>query len=168
MAKKWSKTLYDGSRDGGLDIVIELFENMREQDKADLVASDGDVIFEICACLQQTKESYIYRGEHGELLCIMGISGYIPEAAGRCVYMLGTETINDTSYVKQLLVTEARKVIGEWVNTYGLIFNAVNVENEKSLRWLTRLGAVWLPEEIKTAKGRFRQFIITKGSVTNV
>lgn len=162
MAKKWTKELYNNDRTGGIDIADELINNMREQDMLDLIASGGDVVFEICGSLQGCKESYVYRGENGELLCIMGISGYIPEAAGRCVYMLGTNAINEFSYYKSLLVSEARRVIGEWVKKYGIIFNAVNIENEKSQRWLTRLGAVWLPEKIKTDKGTFLQFIITE------
>ena len=164
MVKKWTKELYDGSRDGGILIAEELMNNIRKQDEDDLVASGGDVVFEICGSLQGCEENYVYRGENGELLCIMGISGYIPEAAGRCVYMLGTNAINDMSYYKQLLVTEAKNVINNWVTAYGLIFNAVNVENQKSIRWLTRLGAKWLPEEIKTDKGTFRQFVIMKGA----
>lgn len=134
----------------------------------DIIATGGDMVFEICGSLQGCKENYIYRGENGELLCVMGISRYMPEAPGRCVYMFGTNAINDMSYQKQLLITEARKVIGKWVKKYGIIFNAVNVENEKSRRWLTRLGAVWLPEKIKTDNGTFLQFIITERSFKNV
>lgn len=163
MVKKWTKELYDKSRDGGILIAEELMNNIRKQDEDDLVASGGDVVFEICASIQETERTYVYRGENGELLLIMGISGYIPDAAGRCVYMLGTNALNDLSYVKQLLVTEAHKVVDEWVTMYGLIFNAVNVENEKSIRWLTRLGAKWLPEDIQTPKGLFKQFVIMKG-----
>lgn len=169
MAKKWSKQLYNhNDRLGGIDIAEELLDNIREQDAEDMVASGVDMVFEICACLQNTEQSYIYRGDRGQLLCIMGISKYIPDAAGRCIYMLGTNAINDTSYIKQLLVTEAKKVIREWVFKHGIIFNAVNVNNEKSIRWLTKLGAIWLPEDIKTEKGLFKQFIITKGSVCDV
>lgn len=164
MVKKWTKELYDGSRDGGILIAEELMNNIRKQDEDDLVATGGDMVFEICGSIQGTEKTYIYRGEQGELLCIMGISGYIPAAAGRCVYMLGTNAINEPSYVKQLLFTEAKKVITDWVNEYGLIFNAVNIENNKSIRWLTRLGAKWLPEEIRTGKGTFRQFVIMKGA----
>lgn len=164
MVKKWTRELYDGSRDGGILIAEELVNDIRKQDEDDLVATGGDVIFEICGSIQEADKTYVYRGEEGELLCIMGISGYIPAAAGRCVYMLGTNAINEPSYIKQLLITEAKKVIKDWVNQYGLIFNAVNVENEKSIRWLTRLGAIWLPEDIKTDKGLFKQFVIMKGA----
>ena len=166
MAKHWTKEIYDKTdKDGGIDIAEELLDNIRPQDAEDLVAMGGDTIFEICACLQDTETSYIYRGEKGELLCIMGISGYIPSAAGRCLYMLGTNAINDMSYKKQLLVTEAKNVIRQWVFTYGLVFNAVYEKNEKSMRWLKRLGAEFLPEAVQVGDKLFYQFIITKGSV---
>ena len=168
MAKKWTCTEYDCSRDGGILLAEELLNNIREQDKMDLIATGGDVVFEICGSLQETEKSYVYRGEDGELLCIMGISRYVPDAAGRCVYMLGTNALNDISYVKQLLFTEARRVIGNWIEHYGIIFNAVNVDNKRSIAWLTRLGAIWLPEKIHTSNGIFQQFIITKGSVKDV
>lgn len=168
MAKKWTKTKYTNDRNGGIDLADELLKNIRPQDRDDLIATGGDIIFEICGSLQACKENYVYRGEHGELLCIMGISGYMPDAPGRCVYMFGTNALDNFSYYKQLLVIEARNVIGKWVRKYGIVFNAVNIENEKSRRWLTRLGAVWLPEKIETVRGTFLQFIITEGSFKNV
>lgn len=169
MAKKWTKQQYDpNDRNGGVDIADELMRNIRAQDAIDMYAAGGDGVFEICSSIQYSSETYVYRGEDGEILCVMGISKYVPEAAGRCVYMLGTNAINSMSYYKQLLITEARKVIGEWLEKYGLVFNAVNEQNEKSIRWLTRLGAVWLPEKVKTINGTFVQFVITERSFNNV
>ena len=165
MAKKWTKEIFNRKSDDGIRIAEELIENIREQDRIDVLASGADLVFEICACLQDCETSYVYRGENGELLCIMGKSKYIPEAVGRCIYMLGTNALLDFDYQKQLLVKEAHSVIREWVNKHGVLFNAVNSTNYKSIRWLKGLGAIFVPEGVQVDDNVFYQFIITKGSV---
>ena len=168
MAKKWSKEKYTDDSYGGFDVAYELINDMREQDMQDIVASGGDVVFEICASLQGCQENYIYRGENEELLAIMGISTPIPNTKGRSIWMLGTNALNDMSYYKQLLITEAKQVIAQWVKEYGLLFNAVNKNNDKSIRWLTRLGAEWNGETIEIDGNVFLKFTITERGVKNV
>lgn len=146
-----------------MDIAYELWTNIREQDAIDVAASGADIVFEICACLQLAEESWIYRGENGELLCIMGKSKAEKDTVGRSIYMLGTNAINN--YKKELLFREARKVIKEWVEQHGCLFNVVYCENAASKRWLTRMGAEWLPEMFKVDGKLFYQFVITKKGV---
>lgn len=165
MAKKWTKELFNNKEQDGIEIATELWANIREQDAVDVAASGNDIVFEICACLQLAQESWIYRGERGELLCIMGISKFDRNAVGRSIYMLGTDFIN--GYKKELLIKEARQVITQWVKQYGCLFNAVYSENERSIRWLKRMGAEFLSEGFTIDGKLFYQFVITERGVAH-
>lgn len=167
MAKKWTKERFIPYDMDAVEIAKELMANMREQDKQDMVSTSFKGLFdEICSNILCVEECYIYRGEARELLCIMGKGAPGIDCVGKLIYMLGTNAINN--YKRELLVTEARAVIKSWALQHGLLYNAVQVDNEAYQRWLTRLGAIWLPEPMLIEGREFKQFIITEGSVANV
>lgn len=151
-----------------VDTVLELENNLRPQDRADLEAVGGDIGFNIIKSIRLSDVVHIYRGEKGELLCLLGKGPISFEAPGRSVWMLGTNAIIDGGYVKDLLFKEARKVIGEWAGQHGLLHNVVYSKNVRSMVYLTRLGAVWLPETIICADGtEWCKFYITGKGGTN-
>lgn len=134
-----------------IDLIDELQESIREQDYADLVCTGGDACFGIIQSLAVTEEGYIYRDDQGRLLCIVGLCREFSDAVGRCIWMLGTKHIMQGTYIKSLLIRESRQVVARWVSQHGLLYNCVNRDNEKSIRWLTWLGGRFL---YKQAEGK--------------
>ena len=161
MAKAWSKELYvDGAKGIGIDIVNELCENLREQDKIDLEALGHDTAFGIIMSMRLDEETWLYRNDKGELLCILGVGKPNPGVPGRNIWMVGTDKLYD-GYVRELLFKEAQYMITKWLICYGLLYNAVYEKNTRSINYMKRvLGAVFIPEDIVNGDKVFKQFYI--------
>lgn len=168
VAKKFTRELFNNDpNESTADLVYELMQNIRDQDMLDLKADDGDPEFQVMSSLRLSDEAYIYRGESGELLCVFGIGHIEGDFPGRTVWMLGTKDIE--KYKRELLVKEAKAVIADWLQRFGLLYNAVHESNEKSRRWLTRLGARWMDDERVGAHKDFIPFFIAReGVIKNV
>lgn len=170
VVKKITQEIFDphNTKASCVDAVLELEENLREQDRIDLKATGEDLGFMIIKSIQLSDVVYFYRGEKGELLCVLGIGPISLESPGRSVWMLGTNAIVDGGYVKDLLFKEARKMINYWADKAGLLHNVVYAKNKRSIAYLTRLGAVWLPETIVcTDDTEWCKFYITGKGGTN-
>ena len=60
----------------------------------------------------------------------------------------------------------ARLLIKKWVQEYGRLYNYVYSGNSASIRWLARLGAMFLaPIKIKKNGKEFLPFVIEEGSI---
>lgn len=170
MAKKITQEIFDphDTKADCVDVVFELEENLREQDRIDLKATGDDLGFMIIKSIRLSDVVYFYRGEKGELLCVLGIGRLSFESPGRNVWMLGTKAIEEGGYVKDLLFREARKMIKYWADKAGLLHNVVYAKNVRSMAYLTRLGAVWLPETLLcTDDTEWCKFYITGKGGTN-
>lgn len=161
MAKKWSKEMFPNGGQGiGYEEVYELCSDLREQDKEDLEALGDDAVFGIMSSMKYDEETWLYRNDKGEMLCIFGFSRPNPGAPGRNIWMVGTNKLYD-GYVKELLFKEARYMIFGWVARFGLLYNAVYEKNKRSINYMKRvLGAIFVPEDLVYNGNVFKQFYI--------
>lgn len=145
-----------------VELISELKNNMRERDLIDLGDTCDDVDGALIASIRLSEEVYVYRNDEGKALCVVGKSMEDKGSIGRAIWMVGTNLIND-GYVRPLLIKEARRLIGEWVKKHGLLYNCVHEDNVKSIRYMTMLGAKWLPEMTERNGKKFYNFYIVGG-----
>lgn len=159
VAKKWTVEIFNNDVDNeeAVPLALELVENMRPQDLEDIKATGQDEGFMIIKCLRMSEETRIYRGEDGKLLCLLGKGFPSWSAPGRSIWMIGTNELYN-GYAKELLFKEARNVLNDWKREHGILHNAVYEGNKKSIQYLTRLGAVFLPEVMISEGNRFYSF----------
>lgn len=119
--------------------VKEIAEHMRKIDRFELRAVGYDSAEQ--GILQSIAESHIVMmfmvGD--KPICIFGISKKVYEH-GRVIWCLGTDDIDRH---KKDFVLCSRYVIEWWTAQYGRLFNYVSVDNDKAVRWLKRMGAVF-------------------------
>lgn len=161
MAKKWTAEEIDLDKYDVAKLVVELLDDIREQDKEDLLASGNDEAFAVIGSIRLSEKVLVYRGEDGKLLCILGVGLPSWQSVGRGVWMIGTNELYN-GYVKEVLVKEGYYVFHKFAQEYGLIHNVVYEKNKTSIRYLKYLGAVFLTEAKVTADGKkFCQFYMT-------
>lgn len=153
MAKKWTVEIMGKDKKDRLikSLITELMADIRPQDKEDLEAGN-DPIFCLIGSINLDEETRVYRGEDGKLLAIFGKSRMEWNAPGRGIWMVGTNELYN-GYVKELLMKEAKKVLHGWLRQHGLLHNIVYEKNITSIRYLTRLGAIFLDEPRETWDG---------------
>lgn len=165
---KYSVAYYYDNRDNKADVFAEIIEevkaNMRERDKEDLLDSCDDIDFALIASIQNSEEFYVYRDFYtDEILCIFGKTYADMGCIGRSIWLIGTKQLNNLTHIKNLLFKEARAVIASWVEQHGLLYNCVHEDNLKSIRYMTMLGARWLPEMTECNGKKFYNFYIAGG-----
>lgn len=147
-----------------VDLIEEMKANMREQDEADLLVSCGDIDYALIASIESSEFINAIRDfETNELLCILGVCFPEENHKGRSIWMVGTKHLNKMTHVKNLLMKEAKELIECWVKKYGLLYNCVCEDNLKSIRYMTWLGAKWLPEVTECNGKKFYNFYIAGG-----
>lgn len=162
MAKKFiCEIISCDSKESVTSLVEELLADIRPHDKEDLEACGHDAAFVIIGSIKTSEETMVYRGEDGKLLCLFGKGLPSWEAPGRQIWMLGTNEINK-GYVKSVLFKEARRVLKEWLIKHGIVHNVVYEKNMTSVKYLSRLGARWLPEALVNDGKKFFEFYITE------
>lgn len=164
MAKKWTVEKLDPSDDkvSFVDLILDIRDNLRERDNKDLYDIFADTDFALIASIRLSEEVYVYKNEEGRALCIVGKGMADEGCVGRAIWMVGTKFIND-GYVKSILFKEAKRLIGEWLKQHGLLYNCVHEDNVQSIKYLTRLGAKWLPEATVRNGKKFYNFYIAGG-----
>lgn len=164
MAKKWTvEQLHpEDCKESFGDLVRELSENMRERDKLDLADTCDDMEWALIASLRLSEELYVYRNDEDKALCVVGKTMADAGSIGRAIWMVGTDFLYD-GYVKSILFKEAKKLIAKWVKKHGLLYNCVHEDNIKSIRYMTMLGAKWLPEMTVRDGKKFYNFYIVGG-----
>lgn len=152
MAKKWTVEIIDNDKKENLiPLIEELMQDIRPQDKEDLEAG-SDPVFCLIGSIKLDEETRVYRGEDGKLLAIFGKSRMEWGAPGRGIWMVGTNELYN-GYVKELLMKEAKRVLHGWLRKHGLLHNIVYEKNITSIRYLTRLGAIFLDDPRETWDG---------------
>lgn len=161
MARKYKVELADV--DNAVGIAVALLKDLRDSDRQELEAYEEDAVILITGSIENADHCYIYRDMEDNILCIVGLTD-IPGILGKEIWMLATEKIN--SYKKELLFFAARALISKWIKEYGRLYNYVYSGNSASIRWLDRLGAMFLaPVKIKKNGKDFLPFVIEEGSI---
>ena len=144
--------------------VKELVEDLRPQDKADLIAACGNVEMAIMQSIAFSDTVYVFLNDKQKCISMLGIGLVEASGIGRSVWSVSSNDINN-GYVKSLLFKKAREIIDKWVNKVGMLQNVVNVENKTSIRYMEKvLGAVFLPETFIANGHEWKSFyIIPKG-----
>lgn len=140
--------------------VSELCEDLRPQDRLDLMAACGDAEDAIKQSISCSEIVHVYYADNGKCISMLGLGRQDNYTLGRQIWSVSSNEINK-GYVRPLLITEAKKVVGEWADKYGLLQNVVNVDNEKSIHYMEKiLGAVFLPEDLKINNNVWKPFYI--------
>lgn len=163
MEKKVSKKYINGPVD--IDtanyLAQQILDDIRAFDLEDL-SYLGDPIDVLIGSMLRTERLYILYGEDGKLLACGGKCFY-SGGIGRNVWFVGTNEINK-GYVRPLLMKIVPEQMYEFAREHGIVYSIDRVGSEKSVRWISRLGAKWLPEGFIFGKEKFRMFyILDKG-----
>ena len=150
------------SHDEKIDLVYELMQDIRAEDMRDLTDGDADPEFMLIASIDIAEEIVVYRNSDNELLLVCGIGKDAGAMGGRFIWMVGCNRLQTLSNIKTLLMKESKRLIAEWLDKYVLLYNCVHKDNLKSKRWMSYLGAIWLPEFVGPNKD-FQSFVIVKG-----
>jgi hypothetical protein len=94
---------------------------------------------------------------------IVGVFGYANNSAlpGRCIWMVGTAEL--AKYPKEFLSVSAQ-IIDHWLNTFGTLYNLIDLRNITHIDWLSRLGFSLPPDKQVTMQDGipFQYFIKEK------
>ena len=113
--------------------------NLREADKLEAYAMGYDSLKEaIQTSLDCAYISFVARAENGEAICIFGLSSVTHSEYGRAVWFLGAKEMD--GYSKEF-VYYSKIIIKEMLKNNERLYNYISVHNDKSIRWLKRLGA---------------------------
>lgn len=153
----------DLTSDEKIDLCYDLLQDIRDEDLRDLSEDGADPCFLLIASINLADEIVVYRNADNELLLVCGIGKDADARGGRFIWMVGCNRLQTMSNIKTLLMKESKRLIAEWLDKYILLYNCVHVDNEKSKRWLTYLGAIWLPDFVGP-DNKFQSFVIVKGA----
>lgn len=110
-------------------------EHMRQEDVLEVGASAG------CGPLQALAMSVI-ESDRAYTAIINGVPacifGFCQMDDATCVWLLGTDYLVHEG-LREFLVN-SRAILDRWASTFGLLYNAVDVNNAKSRRWLRWCG----------------------------
>ena len=135
--------------DGTAERIMYISDNLREQDKREVMASHGKDAKE--ACLESWTYSQIamcFEGDDGKPVGIWGVSDW-GEELGQIIWMLGTDELTATpNHRKEVTRLSKAAVDGLLANGCNYLHNWCMAENKTSLRWLRHLGfTIEDPEE---------------------
>ena len=140
--------------------VRQLVSDLRPQDRLDLMYACGDAEDAIKQSISCSEIVHIYYDDKGKCISMLGLGARDFYTLGRQVWSVSSNEI-EKGYVKSLLITEAKKVVGEWAKRYGLLQNVVHIDNEKSKHYMEKvLGAIFLPENLVVNGHTWQPFYI--------
>lgn len=119
--------------------IDEFIANLREADKLEAHAMGYDSLKEaIETSLDCAYISFVARAEDNKAICIFGLSSVTHTEYGRAVWLLGTKEMDKYS---REFVYYSKIIIAEMLKNNERLYNYISVHNDKSIRWLKRLGA---------------------------
>ena len=119
--------------------IDEFVTNLREADKLEAYAMGYDDLKEaIETSLDCAYISFVARADDNTILCIFGLSSVTHSEYGRAVWFLGTKEMDKYS---REFVYYSKIIISEMLKNNERLYNYISVHNDKSIRWLKRLGA---------------------------
>lgn len=132
----------------------ELIENMRDSDRAEIAMCDGGTPDDIVpASIFVSKASFAMRADHeGPLFCLFGVSILDCPDGMASVWELGTPEIDRDPVSFWRTCRKALATCWHAVPKANILYNYIPASNDRSRRWLERLGAIFHPV-VKTTAG---------------
>lgn len=118
--------------------IVELLPQIRRQDNAEVIASDGNLVRGCCNALYLSDDPIAMRDKQGGLIAVYGAAP-LSLLGGReaAPWLLGTERMR----VNALSVYHDMRLYLDFLSEhYDRLFNYVDVRNEESVKWLASLG----------------------------
>lgn len=119
------------------DWLMEFEGSLRDEDRRELIASNGDVWTAIDVSILNSEVCYRVTGDKGQPLVLYGRCA-VQNTAGRLIWCLATEYLKP--YEREF-ARVSRKILQEWAEEFGILWNAVGDFNEPAKRWLLWCGA---------------------------
>ena len=126
-------------RSSVLQDVIDVADNMREEDVAEVYALSGDTPKGgLLYCYLASKPCITMTSRHGY---VMGMYGVIPErdGVGR-IWMLGRKEMTTDKLDKLSFLKQAKIQIKKLNKKYQLLFNVVDARNQVHIDWIRWMG----------------------------
>lgn len=121
-------------RESDLPVVLNL--ELRQSDKDELKASVGlDPADAILISLLHSTEKWVVVHDN-KIEAVFGVS-WVPERQLAVPWFLGTDKIEDYSIT---FIRQSKKIVEDWLDRYGVLFNLVDSRHTASIRWLKWLG----------------------------
>lgn len=118
--------------------LAQLALNLREQDRAELVAAGWDDFRTALEESVRFSKWTLVAVVDGEPACVFGCAEYGSLLAPDGVpWFLGTDAVTRH---RRVLQRQAPRYIGAMLQDYPRLFNAVHADNTVAVRWLRRLG----------------------------
>lgn len=130
-----------------------LAENLREADKAEILALDGSKPKEgLKTCIEGNTELWVITLDNNPVM-LYGLKAVLPEddseGLGGQIWALGTDAVFD--YPRKL-TTLSKKIISTWFTTYDFLFNYVWEGNGKHIKWIEKMGFTVFEDKYFTSK----------------
>ena len=112
-------------------------DTLREEDQRELIAAQGSTMAAIKTSIASSEDCYMVTGAHGEPIVLYG-KCKIANIPGRQIWCMATTELGP--YQREF-ARVSRKILQEWAEEYGILWNAVGDFNEPAKRWLLWCGA---------------------------
>lgn len=126
--------------------VAYLAPRLRESDRLEITASTG--LVDIAAILQdsidRSLQVWVCCSPDGEPVSVMGVASLSLLGGMGCPWMLATDLVDR---VPGRLMKHSRTFLGRMHELFPHLENFVDARNERSVRWLRRLGFTIHPAE---------------------
>ena len=117
---------------------LDAFEmRLRPEDKRELIAVHGKIFVAILRSVISSEEAYCVTGAAGEPLVLYGKCAE-KNLPGRLIWCMAT--VDMVPYEREF-ARVSRKIVQEWAEKHGILWNAVGDFNEAAKRWLKWCGA---------------------------
>lgn len=122
--------------------IKECAENMRKQDRAEVMAAYGHSPLE--ALERAMKHGAIAALADGKVVAVYGISSRSPITRVGSPWML---TTNEVEKHRKLFLKHTKQQVNQWRREYTVMFNYVDARYTQAIRWLKWLGFTVYPAE---------------------
>lgn len=112
-------------------------DTLREEDRRELIAAQGSTMAAIKTSIASSEDCFTVTGAHGEPLVLYG-KCKIANIPGRQIWCMATTELKP--YQREF-ARVSRRILQEWAEEYGILWNAVGDFNEPAKRWLKWCGA---------------------------
>ncbi|BEU87456.1 hypothetical protein TAMA11512_09200 [Selenomonas sp. TAMA-11512] len=140
------------------ELARALIRDLRAADRRELKASaapNGSVEDEVHGSMLLSDELFAAYNEQGALIAVWGYRKF-DNSPGVLIWCLGTDRIRS---FRRAFAVESRRILRDWANRYGMLYNAVGAFNDAAISWLIFCGATF-HEEMMIGGERFIPFTI--------
>lgn len=128
------------SREEKQKLAEELLANLRQVDIDELEGLGIEKSVGVNTSIYCTEKVYYgRRTDNGKLGVVWGIQFFTDgDRDVNIIWCLGTDEIK---HVRKTFMRESRKILMDWMEKYGELYNTVGTFNVDAIAWLTWLGA---------------------------